>query len=65
MSSPAVSVAVIVRFWTVEDAGPYKLGGANKPPRREVFVFFVSLPPWGRCHEPLRVTDEVIAVCTA
>ena len=28
---------------TVEDACPYQLCCANKPPRREVFVFFASL----------------------
>ena len=39
----AVLVAVIVRFWTVEDAGPYKLCCTNTPPRREVFDLFVSL----------------------
>ena len=40
-SPPAVSVAVFVSFRTVEDAGPYKLCCANRPPHREVSAFFV------------------------
>ena len=46
VSPPAVSVAVIVRFWTVEDAGPYKLCCANKPPRREIFNFVCRGDQW-------------------